>query len=66
MLSIGVCVHRGRRDTEIERVATTARISHLVRDIYDKPAAFDISFMNDPIKPTPLGMRLYQLAFGLL
>ena len=33
-LSVGAREHRGRSDTEVERVATTARISHLARDIY--------------------------------
>ena len=33
-LSVGAHVHRGRSDTEVEHVATTARILHSVHDIY--------------------------------
>ena len=33
-LLVGAHVHRGRSDTEVECVATTMRISHLVHDIY--------------------------------
>ena len=31
-LLVGACVHRGRSDTEVECVATTMRIPHLVCD----------------------------------
>ena len=33
-LSVGAHVHRGRSVTEVECMATAARISHSVRDIY--------------------------------
>ena len=33
-LLVGACVHHGRSDIEVDRVATTARASHSVRDIY--------------------------------
>ena len=35
-LSVGAHVHHGRSDTEVEHVATTVCIPHLVRDIYSK------------------------------
>ena len=34
-LSVGARVHKGRSYTEVECMATTMRISHLVRDIYN-------------------------------
>ena len=33
-LSVGAHVHHGRSDTEVECMATTVRILHLVHDIY--------------------------------
>ena len=34
-LLVGAHERRGRSDTKVECMATTARISHLVRDIYN-------------------------------
>ena len=33
-LLVGARVHHGRSNTDVERVATTTHISHLVHDIY--------------------------------
>ena len=33
-LLVGACVHRGRSNTEVECMATTTHISHLVCDIF--------------------------------
>ena len=45
-LSVGAREHHGRNDIEVDRMAATVRVSHLVCDIYNKEPRYGLKWYN--------------------